>query len=142
MQLLWIFSLLFALLIALFAVQNTATVSVNLLIWRLDEVAVAALVLAAAALGALITYLFGLSRDVRQRLALRGARSTSRDQDKLIEELRARVRELERDAAVGRPGPASESAPGALSGPTDSSNALPPGEASPADRARPPTSGP
>jgi uncharacterized integral membrane protein len=94
-QLLWIFSLCFALLIAVFAVQNTAPVSVNLLIWRFDDVAVAALVLAAAALGALTTYLFGLSRDIRQRLSLRSARSTARSQDALIEELRSRIRDLE-----------------------------------------------
>jgi uncharacterized integral membrane protein len=94
-QLLWIFSLCFALLIAVFAVQNTAPVSVNLLFWRFDDVAVAALVLAAAALGALTTYLFGLSRDIRQRLSLRSARSTARNQDALIEELRARIRDLE-----------------------------------------------
>lgn len=131
MQLLWIFSLLFALLIALFAVQNTTTVSVNLLFWRLEAVSVAALVLAAAALGALITYLFGLSREVRQRLALRGARFTRRDQEKLIDDLRTRVRDLEheRDAAAGSHGSAAE----------DAASALPPGERAPFDRARPPT---
>jgi uncharacterized integral membrane protein len=100
-QLLWIFSLCFALLIAVFAVQNTAPVSVNLLFWRFDDVAVAALVLAAAALGALTTYLFGLSRDIRQRLSLRSARSTARNQDALIEELRTRIRDLETRQETG-----------------------------------------
>ena len=97
MQLAWIASLCFAVLIALFAVQNTALVSVWLLGWRIESVAVSTLVLAAAALGALTTYLFGLARGIRGRVALRGNRSTIRDQEALIDELRTRVRELERD---------------------------------------------
>jgi uncharacterized integral membrane protein len=96
-QLVWIASLFFALLIALFAVQNTMPVTVTLLAWRLEGVAVSLVVLAAAALGALLTYLFGLGRELRSRMSLRGHRSTVRDQDALIEELRARVRELERE---------------------------------------------
>lgn len=100
MQLVWIASLFFAVLIALFAVQNTTPVSVNLLAWRLEAVAVSTLVLAAAALGALLTYLFGLSRGIRSRMALRGNRSTIRDQETVIAELRARVRELEREVEI------------------------------------------
>ena len=97
MQLVWIASLFFALLIALFAVQNTMAVTVNLLVWRIEAVAVSALVLGAAALGALTTYLFGLSREIRGRLQQRGSRSTIRDQDTLIADLRTRVRELEQE---------------------------------------------
>ena len=119
MQLLWIFSLCFALLIAVFAVQNTAPVSVNLLFWRFDDVAVAALVLAAAALGALTTYLFGLSREIHQRLSLRSARSTARNQEALIEELRSRIRALEAQQetqpALGIAGPDTELLPEAIS---------------------------
>jgi len=101
MQLVWIASLLFALLIALFAIQNVTPVDVNLLVWQLQGVAVSALVLAAAALGALLTYLLGLTRGIRNRLALRGHRSTIQDQETLIAELRARVRELESQQGPG-----------------------------------------
>ena len=112
MQLAWIASLCFAVLIALFAVQNTALVTVWLLAWRIEGVAVSTLVLAAAALGALTTYLFGLARGIRSRVALRGNRSTIRDQETLIDELRARVRELERDnERFARGSPAQPSSP-------------------------------
>jgi hypothetical protein len=86
-------------LITLFAVQNTAPVAVNLLFWRVEEVPVSLMVLAAAAIGALLTYLFGLSRGIRSRLALRGTRSTIRDQETLIADLRTQVRDLEREVA-------------------------------------------
>src|SRR5688500_5403647 len=100
MQLLWIDSLFFAMLITLFAVQNTAPVAVNLLFWRVEEVPVSLMVLAAAAIGALLTYLFGLSRGIRSRLALRGTRSPIRDQETLIEDLRPQIRDLEREGAA------------------------------------------
>jgi lipopolysaccharide assembly protein A len=102
-QLIWIASLFFAVVIALFAVQNTTPVSVSFLVWRLEAVAVSALVLAAAALGALLTYLFGLRRGIQHRLELRGNRATIRDQEALIADLRARVRELEGAVEAKRP---------------------------------------
>jgi uncharacterized integral membrane protein len=101
-QLVWIVSLCFAVLIALFAVQNTTPVDVHVLVWRVEAVAVSTLVLASAALGALTTYLFGLARGIRHRVALRGNRSTIQQQDALIAELRAQVRELERENEVYR----------------------------------------
>ena len=97
MQLVWIASLFFAVVIAVFAVQNTAPVTVSFLAWRIEAVAVSTLVLGAAALGALTTYLFGLSREIRGRLERRGSRFTIRDQDALIADLRTRVRELEQE---------------------------------------------
>ena len=71
MQLLWIASLVFALIIALFAAQNTTPVSVSFLVWRTEGMPTSILVLASAVLGALLTYLLGLARDLRQRVAQR-----------------------------------------------------------------------
>lgn len=104
MQLIWIASLLFAVVIALFAVQNTTPISVSFLVWRLEAVAVAALVLAAAALGALLTYLLGLGRGIRSGMDLRGSRATIRRQESEIAELQGRVRDLEHQAEVKEPG--------------------------------------
>lgn len=118
MQLLWIVSLFFALLIALFAVQNTTPVTVSLLVWRIEGVAVAALVLASAALGALLTYLLGLSRAVRQWRRRRESGALTREREQLIGELQARVAELERASPTPEPGPALPAAePPAGSGP-------------------------
>jgi lipopolysaccharide assembly protein A len=104
MQLIWIASLLFAVVIALFAVQNTTPISVSFLFWRLEEVAVAALVLAAAALGALLTYLLGLGRGIRSGMDRRNSRATIRRQEAEIAELQARVRDLEDQAGLTEPG--------------------------------------
>ena len=104
MQIVWIGSLFFAVLIALFAVQNITPVSVSLLFWRVESMPVAMVVLASSALGALTTYLFGLSRQVRGHFERRGHRSTIRNQEGLIEELRTQVRDLERENETYRRG--------------------------------------
>lgn len=121
MQLFWIASLLFAVVIALFAVQNNQVVSVNFLLWRLEGVAVSTLVLAAAALGALLTYLLGLGRAIRQQMATRATRSELRQQEATIAELRARIAELEQQVGAGparlQPPPADSAATEVVSPP-------------------------
>lgn len=116
MQLFWIASLIFAVVIAIFAVQNNQPVSVNFLVWRLESVAVSTLVLAAAALGALLTYLLGLGRAIRHQMATRSARSELRQQEATIAELRARIAELEQQLHAG---PARLQPAAAESGPTE-----------------------
>jgi putative membrane protein len=115
MQLLWVASLFFALLIAIFAIQNTTPVSVWFFFWRIDLMPVAAMVLASAATGALLTYVFGLHRGIRRHLALRGSQSAIRDKEALIAQLEERIRELEEaQATVSASPPQSD---GGLAGP-------------------------
>jgi len=81
-------SLAFAIVIAVFAVQNTTPVSVSFVVWRLDSLAVSVLVLISAALGAALMLLLSLWREVRMRLQ---ARSLGQE----LRAAQARVRELE-----------------------------------------------
>jgi lipopolysaccharide assembly protein A len=145
-QLIWIASLFFAVLIALFAVQNPLPVSVNFLFWRVEAVAVSALVLAAAALGALLTYLFGVTRVIRSRVQLRGNRSTIREQESLIADLRSRIRELEHDLESSKSKEAEWASTGAakqhLEGEAASSPASPHPPLPPSPRPASPDSGP
>ena len=66
-QLLVLLALVFAIVIATFAVQNTMPVSVRFLFWQADEVAVSVLVLISAALGAAAILLLGIAREVQWR---------------------------------------------------------------------------
>jgi uncharacterized integral membrane protein len=64
----WVFlALAFSILIAVFAVQNNASVEVRFLVLGPVQVAVSVLVLISAALGAGIMLLLGISREVRLR---------------------------------------------------------------------------
>ncbi len=81
-------ALAFAIVIAIFAVQNTTPVSVSFVVWRVDSLAVSVLVLISAALGAALMLLLSLWREVRMRLQ---ARSLGQQ----LRAAQARVRELE-----------------------------------------------
>ena len=92
-------ALLFAILIAIFAVQNTTPVGVSFLTFHTDSVAVSVLVLISAALGAAVMVCLGLWREL-------GMRWRHRSVAQQLKTAQARVAELE---AV-RP-PATEAQP-------------------------------
>lgn len=64
-------ALAFAIVIAIFAVQNTTPVSVSFMVWHADNMAVSVLVLISAALGAAVMLLISFSREVGLRLRAR-----------------------------------------------------------------------
>ncbi|RJX19329.1 MAG: LapA family protein [Ammonifex sp.] len=65
MQLYLILGLLFALLVAVFAVQNSTPVNIRFLAWEFKNISLALVVLGAAAGGAFIVFIMGLGREVR-----------------------------------------------------------------------------
>ena len=99
MQIYWILALGFGIVIALFAVQNSSPVPISFLWLRVEDVAISVLVLISAALGALVTFLFGLGREIRLRMARRSSRRTVQSQEQRIAELEATVRRLEEEKA-------------------------------------------
>lgn len=107
MQILLILALLFAILIAVFAVQNTQQVAVQIVALRFEAVPVSLVVLVSATLGALLIFVVGLVREVRQRLTVRSLRSTIRTQTRTIEELEKRVAQLEGELNALRARPAA-----------------------------------
>jgi uncharacterized integral membrane protein len=71
MQVVLFGALLFAVAIAVFAVQNPTPVAVAFLVWRADAVATSVLVLIAATLGGGVALLLGGAREVQLRWRLR-----------------------------------------------------------------------
>src|SRR5215469_10029696 len=66
-QVIVLLGLVFAILIAIFAVQNTTSVAVSFLPFHTDSVAVSVLVLISAALGAAVMVVLGASREPSPR---------------------------------------------------------------------------
>ena len=87
MQLALVLTLIFAVAIALFAVQNTTPVALNFLSFRVEELALSLLVLMAATLGAALTFALGLVREVQHRSALRGLREEARSHERKTQQL-------------------------------------------------------
>jgi putative membrane protein len=87
-QVIVLLALVFSVLIAIFAVQNTTAVDVQFLTLRAQAVAVSVLVLISAAIGALVMLLLGMAREVSIRWQ---HRSTSNQ----LKQAQARVAQLE-----------------------------------------------
>ena len=71
MMLMLVLALTFAVLVAVFAMQNSSTVLVSFLAWEIST-SLAVVILAAAALGALIAGSLGLVKQVEMGLRMRG----------------------------------------------------------------------
>lgn len=87
MQIVLILALVFSIIIAIFAVQNTQSVAVRFLTFETQQLSVSVVVLASAAIGAILTFLFGLWRTLRSSLELRSDRKKIEQQEKTIQEL-------------------------------------------------------
>jgi uncharacterized integral membrane protein len=100
MQIYWIAALVFGIVIALFAVQNSSPTTIRFLWFSAEGVAISVLVMICAALGALVTLMFGLGREVRLRWSRRSARRTASAQEKRIAELEQTVEQLTTEKAA------------------------------------------
>jgi len=96
-------ALVFAIIIAIFAVQNVQPVSVSFLFWGPFSTVSSVLVLISAALGALVMLLIGMTREATLRWRMRA-------QGQLLTKAQARIAQLEaaQPAAVAAPVTASE----------------------------------
>jgi uncharacterized integral membrane protein len=82
----------FAILIALFALQNTVTVNVRFLLWEYDT-SLVLIILGSAIFGAMLTFLASLGPRIRRARTTRQLEETVRSQGERIRELEGRVRE-------------------------------------------------
>jgi len=110
-QFIVIVALVFSILIAIFAVQNTTAVDVQFLTVRAQAVAVSVLVLIAAAVGAVVMLLLGTAREVSLRWHHRGTSNQ-------LKQAQARVAQLEAAQAAAAPPPPAEALTGTSSGET------------------------
>lgn len=92
MQILFVLSLLFAILVALFAVMNSDPVTIKLL-WKQYEFSQAIVILASAAIGAVIVAFLGLFSKIKSTFRIRELQGKIKKLEKNIEELKANIPE-------------------------------------------------
>ena len=100
MQIYWTAALIFGIVIALFAVQNSSPTTIRFLWLSVENVAVSVLVMICAALGALVTLMFGLGREVRLGWGRRRSRRTIAAHEKHIADLEKSVEQLTAERAA------------------------------------------
>jgi len=100
MQIFWTAALIFGIIIALFAVQNSSPTTLRFLWMGAEGVPVSVLVMLCAALGALVTLMLGLAREVKLGWGRMRARRAAGAQERRIAELEQTVEQLtaEKDA--------------------------------------------
>ena len=100
MQVYWIAALAFGIVIALFAVQNSSPTTIRFLWFSAEGVAISVLVMICATLGALVTLMFGLGREVRLRWSRRSVRRTAEALERRVAELEKSVEQLTTEKAA------------------------------------------
>jgi len=65
MQIYFVFALIFAVLVAIFAIQNSTPVHIQFLFWEIKRISQVLVILGAAAIGALTVLFLGISKQVR-----------------------------------------------------------------------------
>lgn len=100
MQAFWIAALAFGIVIALFAVQNSAPTTIRFLWISAEAVPLSVLIMICATLGALVTLMFGLGREVKLQWSRRQARRTVSAQEKQLAELQKAVEQLTTEKAA------------------------------------------
>jgi len=88
-------ALIFALLVAVFAIQNSTTVDIRFLFWSFERISIVLVVLGSAVAGALFMLLISLVRQVRM---VRRVRELRIDNQKLSAELMKRDAESAKKA--------------------------------------------
>jgi uncharacterized integral membrane protein len=94
-----ILTLAFAVVIALFAVQNTASATISFLTWHVDSMPVSVLVLIAVAAGAAMALLLGAPHELSSRLRHHSTRQHLKAAEDQNTKLQTRVHELETQLA-------------------------------------------
>lgn len=97
MQVYLIVALIFSLVVAIFAVQNTAMAEINFLTWSFD-VPLVLVILGAAAAGALVLYLFGLFKQVGYWMKMRQLNHNKAELEKQVKKLEEQLNSCKEQA--------------------------------------------
>lgn len=97
-----VLALVFAVFVALFAVQNAGQITVNFLAWKWNT-SVAVIILGAAAFGAIFGGLMAVIREIQLKLKLRGAEGRANRLETLLEEAQQEKERLETILAEAGP---------------------------------------
>ena len=99
MQFYLILALIFSLLVAVFAIQNTELVMVSFLTWDFS-VSLVLVLLGSAAAGALVLYFLGLFKQVGAWFRIRQLHSQKEGLEKQMQKLEERLKEMQAEKAA------------------------------------------
>ncbi|NLJ99814.1 MAG: LapA family protein [Clostridia bacterium] len=92
-----VLSLILALLVAIFAVQNINAVQISFLLWKIEEISLVLVILGSAAAGALSVFFVSLYKNIKLRIEVHRLKAENKGYLDELEVLRGG-----RDGADGR----------------------------------------
>ncbi|MDK2835583.1 MAG: hypothetical protein PWP21_360 [Thermosediminibacterales bacterium] len=99
MQYTLVFGLIFALLVAIFAISNSTEVVIKFP-WGNYPVSQAIVILGSAVLGAVVVFLFGIVNQVKSRIKLWDTQKKVKNYEKEIKELKERLEKAEAEMSI------------------------------------------
>ncbi|MEW6621738.1 MAG: lipopolysaccharide assembly protein LapA domain-containing protein [Bacillota bacterium] len=90
-------ALIFALLVAVFAVQNTNTVDIQFIAWRISDISLVLVILGSSVIGAVVVFLLG---GVKQLSLNKKVRDMKRQNESLIKEVNELKGKLEQKESM------------------------------------------
>ncbi|WP_034638704.1 LapA family protein [Desulfofalx alkaliphila] len=100
MQLYAVLGLLFALLVAMFAVQNSTAVDIRILTWKFSNISLVLVILGSVVGGALIAFLLGLPKQLRNMIKIK---ELSAQNQRLVTEVDRLTQELGQEKEMEEP---------------------------------------
>lgn len=79
--------MLFALIVAVFAIQNAEVVNIRFLTWQFQNISLVLVILGSAAIGALLLFILGTIKQVSMTLKLKDAEGKIRKLENQLKEL-------------------------------------------------------
>lgn len=97
MQFYLVIALLFAISVAMFAVQNSTPVDISFLFYRFQEISLVVVILTSALVGALVIFFLSLVKQISLTRRISGLEKQNQVLEKEMEKLKAEQRTVEKD---------------------------------------------
>lgn len=94
-QVYWIVALLFALMVAIFAIQNAEVVDIRFLGWQFQNISLVLVILGSTAIGALLLFILGTIKQVPMTFKLKEAEGRIRKLESQLKELQEQLQQAE-----------------------------------------------
>ncbi|NLO90251.1 MAG: DUF1049 domain-containing protein [Clostridia bacterium] len=92
-----VLSLLFALIVAIFAVQNNTPVDIAFLGWKYSGISLVLVIIGSATAGAVIIFFIGLFRQIKLTVELRQLKAANERLTKMLEDFKSKETETQEE---------------------------------------------
>ncbi|WP_084296121.1 LapA family protein [Desulfitibacter alkalitolerans] len=82
-------ALLFAVLVAIFAIQNVRPVDIRFLTWQIQEISLVLVILGSASIGAVVVFFLGTVKQISNHRQIKELRRKNDELEKTVKELQA-----------------------------------------------------